>query len=318
MARPIEKRRETKRAASAHRGPCKVCGREDKPEKPPSPTWARIAKNNIMHRSHSEMSEIWRRQGGDQDEVSLQELVNSVFTITDFDLTKSTEIKSLPGSLLSASVELRRLYDKALAASTAAGVLYEGGRPTWSSVDAYHASFLTAKAILAVFGIFIVTLSGANFFLDLVPGEGDKEFRKDFARQNKELEFPVRFMTIGGSRLEHRHVWELLRRISSKCTVEPLDEKEAHWFRSFDFTRYSSLRNRVIYASFFWSSYPDLLSPISNIEPLSGHHLLSSFHENIWMEDEMRDHILMSILGRFATKLYPFAPKSRDGIKHSS
>lgn len=275
-------------------------------ERRPAPTWDRIAKSNVMHRSHSEMSEIWRRQRGEQDELSLQNLVNSVFSIGDFDLAKTAELKSLPGSFLAGATELRRLQEKAIAASTVAADLHNQGRPTWGSVDAYHASFLTAKVILAIFGIFIVTVAGSNFFVDLSPGEGDKDYRRQFAKESRGIEHAVRFMTIRGTRLEHRHVWELLRRIGAKCTLEPLNELESRWFKNFDFTRYSSIRNKVIYGGFFWSSFDDLQRPLASMPALIENKLLANFHDNVWMEDELRDHLLMAILSSYAAKLYPF------------
>jgi hypothetical protein len=273
--------------------------------KPPSPTWERLAKKHVMHRSLKELEDRWRAMSVEADEVSLQETVSSIFKLSDFDLKNSDEIKSFPGGMVAAAVELKRLKEKSLAAVRAANSLYNAGNPTWGSVDAYHASFLIAKVILGVFGIFIVSLEGKNFFLDLLPGEGDVAHRKQFASQNKGITDPARFMTIYGARIEHRHVWELLSRISNKCSLEVLDESERRWFKHFAFDDYHSVRNKIIYQTFYWSSFGDLITPLPEVTPVDQLNSYINYSDNLWMEEDHKDHILMSVLGNFSSKICP-------------
>lgn len=274
-------------------------------ERAPSTNWTRLAKKHIMHRSHKDLDDRWRLINIGNEELSLQETVNTLFKISDFDLKRHDEIKSLPGGMVAAAAELRRLREKSQAATRAAQALYEAGNPTWSSVDAYHASFLTAKVILGVFGIFIVSIDGRNFFLDLLPGEGDNAHRKQFASATKGVTDPVRFMTINGSRIEHRHVWELLSRVGNKCSLEALDESEAKWLKSFDFSDYSSVRNKIIYQTYYWTSFGDLPGPVLNIDPMSQLPAYINYKDNTWLEDEVKDHVLMSVLNDLSQRICP-------------
>ncbi len=274
--------------------------------KPAVPTWSQLAKNNISHRSSDAFGDVWRRIGVDNDSPSLQSAISETYKRAEFNFDLFSEVKPLPGAVVSGAVELQRLKDKAEAAIASTVMLYNSGRPTWGTVDAYHSCFLTAKVILGIFGIFIVSLEGSNFFVDLFPSEGDRDYRKRFQLEYSAITSPARFLTIRGRPIEHRHVWELLTRICNKCTIECLDEKQMRWIKNFSFSEYSCLRNKVIYSSYFWSDLEDLHSPIGVVENLDDHPRLVNFDDNVWMNHDLRDHILMKILSGFMLKMFPF------------
>lgn len=270
-------------------------------------SWERIAKKHIKYRSYSDVAEIWSRSFGDKsrDEPALDELLKSMFRSNDFDFKESSHVRSMPGSISAGIAEIIRIRDKAIAASEGACSLYKSGRPSWGSVDAYHAGFLSAKLLLATFGIFHVSIEGRNFFLDILPHLGDREYTKEFSKQTRQIEFPVRFMTVNGARIEHRHVWEMLSRIARVCSIEPFDERETSWFKNFDFSDYSSIRNKIIYNGYYWTELNDLRLPLAEVEDIESHEMVISFWNNLWKNHQLRDHMFLAILSGFIKRLFP-------------
>ena len=92
--------------------------------------------------------------------------------------------------------------------------MFARGALTWGLVDAYHASIVGARSISAALGVCIFNLGGRTVLVDLFPDRGSVDHAKQFRKDNKGVEYPIRVLAPTKDKvLEQAKVWALIERL---------------------------------------------------------------------------------------------------------
>ena len=147
--------------------------------------------------------------------------------------------------------------------------LFERGSLTWALVDAYHASIIGARAILAALGICIFTIGRRTVVVDMFPEFGTVDQRRKFGKEHKGVDGPVRVMAPSRDQvLDQGNIWNLVRRLVSLKSFAS-NEEEGLQLAMVDLldTKPWSDRHEVMYDLSAWRWRGDIgLSPLSSTD----------------------------------------------------
>lgn len=129
------------------------------------------------------------------------------------------------------------------------------GALTWTLVDAYHAAMLGGRVLSSFYGVLSYTIRGRTVLMDYRPELGSADDQKQFARDHRGVDGPVRLLRPAKEKLDQKEAWALLRRLSAINSTGRGSEDRHLADEISDVTRValSSVRNRILYDSVYWT-----------------------------------------------------------------
>lgn len=135
------------------------------------------------------------------------------------------------------------------------------GRASWGVADAYHASMLLMRSILAAFGVFVCRVHDRNVVVDAFPWLGRIDDQKNFMRRHKNWKNCAAVISSTSKNIEQADLFGLFQRVVNVSTVPAnvWPEIVVQNILSTKKTHFSHSRNQLIYGSRFWFNTDDLL-----------------------------------------------------------
>lgn len=249
------------------------------------PTWERLARNHIPGRDWEEIRGVWSAaaRGFEPEQLSDLSETLSPMLAADFGSRESVSVFSIKGIQVSAFQDVAAILLKSTYVLRAVAACLLNGQPTWAAVDAYHFSFLSCRALLALLGIHLVQIADLTCVLDVFPtGRLDQTIKK-FRKQYGSLENPVRLIFQERSRyIEQSAMWAILVRALNTATLpvglrndlDKVTELSAGFGR---------MRNELLYRNSSWLYVEDFGRPTCDVhieDDIHSYDDLSSFFSN--------------------------------------
>lgn len=135
------------------------------------------------------------------------------------------------------------------------------GNATWGVTDAYHASMLLMRSILAAFGVFICRVHDRNVLVDTFPWMGRIDEQRKFKKQHRNWERCAAVISCTSKDFRQADLFSLFQRVLNISTVPThvWPEVIIRNIISTHKTHFSSSRNQLIYGSRFWFHPDDLM-----------------------------------------------------------
>jgi hypothetical protein len=138
--------------------------------------------------------------------------------------------------------------------STSSSLL--SGQPTWAAVDAYHFSFLSCRALLALLGIHFVQVVDTTCVLDVFPRGRLDQVKKQFDRESRGVNNPARIIFQERSRfIEQGAMWAILVRALNSAVMPDLSMITTLG------TGFGRARNDILYRNTSWLYEDDFMRP---------------------------------------------------------
>jgi hypothetical protein len=136
-----------------------------------------------------------------------------------------------------------------------------GGNATWGVTDAYHASMMLMRSILAALGVFICRVHDRSILVDAFPWMGRIDAQKKFKRANKDWQNSICVISCKTKTIEQSDLFSIFQRLMNISTVptEIWPETIIQNIVRTNKTHFSSARNKLIYGARFWFRPDDLL-----------------------------------------------------------
>src|SRR5579883_164663 len=229
--------------------------------------WELLAKNHICGRDWTTIRKRWilASTGFELDDVldvseALEPIVGPGFETRD----KVTVIE-FPGRHLAAFGDgVTALLKCAYVLRTVCNCLLSG-QPTWASVDAYHFSFIAARALLAFLGIHFVQVTDTYCILDVFPeGLSDQETLK-FRRGNPSAREPARLIFRSRSSIiEQRAIWTILVRTLRVAKLSEIVKRDIEKICKLG-EGFGRIRNELLYRNAAWLYDEDFQQPSRDV-----------------------------------------------------
>jgi hypothetical protein len=226
-------------------------------------TWARRA-DNIRQRDWDDVLSLWIESGHGFDtadfmKTSLDVAIESVLSPTSLagnrlEIIEFDQRTTFLSELVFANV-------KANHAVISAALRIAEGRSTWGTTDAYHASMLLMRSILAAFGVFVCRIHERNVLVDTFPWLGRIDERKKFAKAHRNWKRCASVISSTTKDFTQTDLFSLFKRILNISVVSTKiwPEVVIQNIIATDKAHFSASRNKLIYSSRFWFNYDDLL-----------------------------------------------------------
>jgi hypothetical protein len=135
------------------------------------------------------------------------------------------------------------------------------GRASWGVADAYHASMLLMRSILAAFGVFVCRVHDRNVIMDAFPWLGRIDDQKAFKRHHRDWKNCAAVISCTSRNMEQADLFGLFQRVVNVATVPTniWPEVVVQNILSTQKSNFSQSRNQLIYGSRFWFNKDDLL-----------------------------------------------------------
>ena len=229
----------------------------------PPTDWPRLAKNHLANRAWSSVANTWGNAaiGFDISQVQdLSELLDPILG-PGFEDRDNVSVFNFPGRYVAAFMDVSAATIKAAYILRTAGNCVLAGQPTWAAIDAYHFSFVAARALLALLGVHLIQINDSYAVLDVFPEGETERTKKQFKRDYPQLTDPSRLiLRTRSSIIEQRAIWVILVRMLKSTTFDPgmqvtIDRiiELGHGF--------SSTRNDVLYRNKAWLYSEDFIAP---------------------------------------------------------
>jgi hypothetical protein len=136
-----------------------------------------------------------------------------------------------------------------------------GGNASWGVTDAYHASMMLMRSILAALGIFICRVHERNVLVDVFPWMGRIDAQKKFKKANRNWQNSICVISCKTKNIEQSDLFSIFQRLMNISTVptEIWPETIIQNIIRTNKTHFSSARNKLIYGARFWFRPDDLL-----------------------------------------------------------
>ncbi|WP_156376159.1 hypothetical protein [Methylobacterium sp. Leaf117] len=241
--------------------PSSVMPAERKP--PPPPNWQLLAKNHLGGRSWSSIRQTWGTAalGFDLDEIQDLSLALDPILRPNFDDREKVSVFSFPGGRIAAFGDAVSASVKAAYVLRGAGNCLLGGQPTWAAIDAYHFSFVAARALLGLLGVHLVHVHDTFAALDVFPEGETQRAQTEFSRQYRNYTDPARLIYRKRSdTIAQRDIWVILVRILRVTTFDAAIQPSIDLIIELG-AGFSSARNDVLYQNIAWLYKEDYITP---------------------------------------------------------
>lgn len=115
------------------------------------------------------------------------------------------------------------------------------GIKSWSLASCYQGAYLAAKSIINLFGVSLNEFKGQEYLVDVWQTDNIED-----------IEIEVGIIRYSYRRIEHRHVWLLLKRILNSSTVEIWNERYVNTLKKIDIENFPKQRNLLHYFDTEW------------------------------------------------------------------
>jgi hypothetical protein len=135
------------------------------------------------------------------------------------------------------------------------------GNATWGVTDAYHASMLLMRSILAAFGIFVCRIHERSVIVDTFPWLGRVDDQKRFKKKHRNWKKNAAIISCTSKNLEQADLYALFQRVLNISTVPTnvWPEVLVQNILKTQKLHFSLSRNQLMYGSRFWFNLDDLL-----------------------------------------------------------
>jgi hypothetical protein len=142
------------------------------------------------------------------------------------------------------------------------------GGASWGVTDAYHASMMLMRSILAALGIFVCRVYDRNVIIDVFPWMGRIDAQKKFKKANRNWHNTVSVISCKTKYIDQSDLFTIFQRVMNIATVPPeiWPELVVQNVIAASKTHFSSARNKLIYGSRFWFRSDDLLGECLSTE----------------------------------------------------
>lgn len=135
------------------------------------------------------------------------------------------------------------LFHKASHITSAGQIHATKGLQSWALSSSYQGAFLGVKSILYLMGLGIGSYENNSFLIDVWR---DTKIEPD---ENNEITCGfIRF----GYRIEHRHIWQLFKRVINSFEIDVWNKKFVAALKKVDIEKFSSQRNSLHYWGNSW------------------------------------------------------------------
>lgn len=114
------------------------------------------------------------------------------------------------------------------------------GIKSWSLSSCYQGALLAAKSIINLLGVSINNFNGNDYLVDV--------WNSTNSNNNRQLAGIIRF----SYRLEHRHIWQLFKRLLNSCTVSVWNERYVEALSKIELENFPKQRNVLNYWYHRW------------------------------------------------------------------
>ena len=235
------------------------------PHRPPS--WDRLAKNHIPGRDWETICNVWSAAAIGFDPKSLSDLSQAVAPIlaVDFHALPPVSVFEFQGGQVAAFHDAAAAVLKACYVLRSASSSLLSGQPTWAAVDAYHFSFLSCRALLALLGIHFVQVIDTTCVVDVFPRGRLEHVRKQFDRENRGAVSPARVIFQERSRyIEQSAMWAILIRALNSAALPAELERDVRMITTLG-DGFGRARNEMLYRNASWIYKDDFMCPNCNI-----------------------------------------------------
>ncbi len=164
------------------------------------------------------------------------------------------------------------LFHKCSHTNLAAQRLGEQGMHSWCMFNAYHSAYLGARGIMALLGVAVPRLKGAQTAIDLfIKPESKTKQKAQQARREAGLPQFEEFRIVRLPSLEQRYLWEAFQRVLRMSVAPCLDAGLRQELLNLSYQSFSPPRNHFLYEAHFWP-LGDLMSdaPVEEMGSLIG------------------------------------------------
>ncbi len=225
--------------------------------------WQLLAKNHLGNRAWSSVSAAWSAASIGFDLKQTQDISDAVGPILtpDFEKRANMSVFNFRGSRVAGFMDAATATAKSAYVLRSAGNCLLGGQPTWAAIDAYHFSFVAARALLAMLGVHLVHICDTFAILDIFPeGETDRE-RSLFRKQYPTLSDPCKLIFRSRSApIEQRAIWTILLRLLRTTTFDVSMQSTVSRICELG-EGFSGTRNDILYKNNSWLYDEDYTTP---------------------------------------------------------
>lgn len=249
---------------------------------------------DLDHRDWSELESGWI--------VSISRLTNLV-SLPDLELVDMEEVNSLIQQvptgqnvvqhlLTGASIRPAVFHEAVAFVMKAAHVFratlaqFENGFATWPVVQSYQTAFFASRAYVGLLGVTYVNFNSQVYLIDVWPsptGKNKSSKRKTLAESDQ-----IKILKLGTKRVEHRHHWGLVSRLSGTSRGLDSIERLQRVCKKLDDKDFSKQRSSVHYRASAWI-YSDIMSQLK-LEVITDQ---DKFVEQIVKDEEILDFSLI-------------------------
>ncbi|MGA2818498.1 MAG: hypothetical protein ABSE67_19855, partial [Xanthobacteraceae bacterium] len=178
--------------------------------------------DNIRQRDWNDLLDLWAEFGAGFDTSqyttnSLEQLVQAVATPSSLvgnnvNVLEFEQRVSFVSELVFSQVKANHAFICATQRITS-------GNASWGVTDAYHASMLLMRSILAAFGIFVCRIHDRNILVDPFPWLGRVDDQKRFKKQHRNWKKCAAVISCTSRNFEQADLYALFQRVLNVSTV---------------------------------------------------------------------------------------------------
>jgi hypothetical protein len=207
-----------------------------------------------------DIQSLWKNASLGSDIRERLQTTAGVFDIGRGSIFRDQDLKQI------ALTELLLVCAKAAHFTRALQRTHAAGHYTVSAFNAFHGTLFLARAILGIFGVFLMTcnVGGKSFncLVDLFPWLGTVDYKKQFRKKHGQgLDLfgvhPVK------RKIESQDIWKVFSRVMRVGSLPALTEAEKLKLHSFDYALLSRQRNQFVYHGPAWTWPSDRVEQIS-------------------------------------------------------
>ena len=259
-------------------------------------SWERLSKH-IGQRSSEQLSDVWGTSTETPGEPTLSELLPSLIDTDEFVGQELNTLVSTPGVVQNAFQELIKLRKKFYRATNLSEEIFSQHSLVWGTVDHFNANIITVKYLLGLNGIFYQVINGYNLICDVFPQFVAPQRSKSYKTESESFTSPIRLLSYKGNKLDHNHFFQIVKRVCSIASSEAARD-DLNFISNFNFKRFKSRRNLVIYDPIYWEPSSDLVGPPSDIGSVAASVFSSQLLTTEWLDSPFADVFFAMVFNR--------------------
>lgn len=227
--------------------------------------WSLLAKNHLPSRDWVTIRSVWADAARGFQLAGIVDLSEMLEPIVgpDFAERDNVSVFAFPGGRVAAFGDAAAALAKSAYIVRTVGNCILGGQPTWASVEAYHFSFISARALLALLGVHFIQVGDSYCVLDVFPSGTTAVEQKALSRIVGVSNETARMFFRGRSApIEQRAVWTIVQRVIRTAELPSVVDKDCE--KLCDLSEgFARARNKILYRNKAWIYEEDYFEPTS-------------------------------------------------------